>query len=48
MGYSIEGNRLGLGTNLFSSKKTLSEEMGYDEFNLELGKNSRFYHKEFE
>lgn len=48
MGYSIEGNRLGLGTNLFSSKKTLSEELGYDEFNLELGKNSRFYHKEFE
>ena len=48
MGYSIEGHRLGLGTNLFSSKKTLSEEMGYDEFNLELGKNSRFYHKEFE
>lgn len=48
MGYSIEGNRLGLGTNLFSSKKTMSEEMGYDEFNLELGKNSRFYHKEFE
>ena len=34
MGYSIEGNRLGLGTNLFSSKKTLSEEMGFDEFNL--------------
>lgn len=48
MGYSIEGDRLGLGTNLFSSTKTLSEEMGYDEFNSELGKNSRFYHKELE
>ena len=30
MGYSIEGERLGLGTNLFSKKKTLSEEMGYE------------------
>lgn len=48
MGYSIEGNRLGLGTNLFSDKKTLSEEMGYDAFNLEMGKNSRFYHETFE
>lgn len=48
MGYSIEGNRLGLGTNLFSDKKTLSEEMRYDAFNLEMGKNSRFYHETFE
>lgn len=48
MGYSIEGERLGLGTNLFSQKKTLSEEMGYDDFNLEMGKNSRFYHESFE
>lgn len=48
MGYSIEGNRLGLGTNLFSDKRTLSEEMGYDAFNLEMGKNSRFYHENFE
>ena len=48
MGYSIEGERLGLGTNLFSKKKTLSEEMGYEAFNLEMGKNSRFYHKSFE
>ena len=48
MGYSIEGERLGLGTNLFSKKKTLSEEMGYEAFNLEMGKNSRFYHTSFE
>lgn len=48
MGYSIEGERLGLGTNLFSKKKTLSEEMGYEAFNLEMGKNSRFYHENFE
>lgn len=47
MGYFIEGDRLGLGTNLFSSNKTLAEEMGYDEFNNELGKNSRFYHQHF-
>lgn len=48
MGYSIQGDRLGLGTNLFSPNKTLAEEMGYDEFNDELGKNSRFYHKHFQ
>lgn len=47
MGYSIEGDRLGLGTNLFSNQKTLSEKMGYAEFNNELGKNSRFYHRHF-
>lgn len=48
MGYSIQGDRLGLGTNLFSSNKTLAEEMGYNEFNNELGRNSRFYHRHFE
>lgn len=47
MGYSIQGDRLGLGTNLFSPDKTLAEEMGYNEFNNELGKNSRFYHRHF-
>lgn len=47
MGFSIEGERLGLGTNLFSEKKTLSEELGYDELNAELGKYSEFYEKRF-
>ncbi|MBE6738780.1 MAG: LTA synthase family protein [Ruminococcaceae bacterium] len=47
MGCQIKGNRLGLGTNLFSDTKTLPEEMGYDTFNAEISKNSTFYNVEF-
>ncbi len=43
MGVEIPGNRLGLGTNLFSNKKTLIEEMGYEEFNNQLAMNSSYY-----
>lgn len=43
MGVEIEGNRLGLGTNLFSEEKTLTEELGYDYLNNELKKSSNFY-----
>lgn len=42
MGCKIEGDRLGLGTNLYSSKKTLFEEFGEDYVNGELAKNSEF------
>lgn len=42
-GFSIEGERLGLGTNLFSAKPTLTEELGYDYVNGELSKHSSFY-----
>ena len=42
MGCKIEGDRLGLGTNLYSSKKTLFEEFGEDFVNAELSKNSEF------
>ena len=45
IGVEIEGNRLGLGTNLFSEKPTLVEELGYDYFNNELKKNSKFYNE---
>lgn len=45
LGVTIEGDRLGLGTNLFSSKKTIPEEMGIDEFNKELKSNSSYYYK---
>lgn len=41
----LEGNRLGLGVNLFSSEKTLLEEYGTKFFNGELSKNSSFYNK---
>lgn len=43
IGGSIEGDRLGLGTNLFSDKKTLYEEYGLDNVEAELGKNSLYF-----
>ena len=43
MGCTIEGERLGLGTNLFSGRPTLMEEMGYTQFCAELSKKSQYY-----
>ena len=43
MGCTVEGDRLGLGVNLFSSQPTLMERMGYSRFNTELAKRSDFY-----
>lgn len=43
LGINIEGDRLGLGTNLFSNKKTLTEKFGYTKFNEELKKKSFYY-----
>ncbi|MDD2979718.1 MAG: LTA synthase family protein [Hespellia sp.] len=43
MGVDIEGNKLGLGTNLFSDKDTLAEEYGRIKINNEFGKNSSFF-----
>ena len=47
MGCTIEGNRLGLGTNLFSNVPTLAEIMGYDPFIEEVGKESAYYATHF-
>ena len=47
MGVTIEGNRLGLGTNLFGNRATLLEEFGYGYVTDELKKNSEFYNKHF-
>lgn len=41
MGVEIEGERLGLGTNLFSNKETILEQYGYDYVDKELYKNSK-------
>lgn len=41
----IKGNRLGLGTNLFSGVETLLEKYGYNYVNTELSKNSKFYNE---
>ncbi len=43
LGIEIEGNKLGLGTNLFSDEQTLIERYGYDYVNNELKKKSTFY-----
>ena len=43
LGCEIEGDRLALGTNLFSGKKTLAEQLGKDELNNELQMSSFFY-----
>lgn len=43
MGVNIEGDRLGLGTNLFSDKKTIMEEIGFDNLNNEVQKTSAYY-----
>ncbi len=42
LGVEIEGNRLGLGTNLFSSEDTLIERDGLDFVNTELQKASKW------
>ena len=42
MGVTIEGNRLGLGSNLFSSEQTLSERYGLENEEKEMKKNSEF------
>lgn len=47
MGVKIEGDRLALGTNLFSDQKTLTEEYGFELLSEELNKKSTFYNTEF-
>ena len=43
IGAEIEGDRLGIGTNLFSSKKTLGDELGIEYLDNELSLKSNFY-----
>lgn len=47
MGCRIEGERLGLGTNLFSDKPTLMEEMGAEYFVDEASRYSEYYFEKF-
>ena len=47
LGFRIEGNRLGLGTNLFSAEPTLAERMSVDKLATELDKQSPFYLEHF-
>ncbi len=52
LGFEIEGDRLGLGTNLFSDKPTLWEELGgdrdsYDWLEAQIQKDSEYYRENF-
>ena len=47
IGCTIEGDRLGLGTNLFSNVATLTERMGFENFSNELAKASSYYEEHF-
>ena len=43
MGVQIEGDRLGLGTNLFSDRQTLLEQLGEEDYNTEVLRYSDYY-----
>lgn len=45
IGADIEGNKLGIGTDLFSGEKTLFETYGVQEVNAELTQKSNFYNE---
>ncbi len=45
LGVKIDGNRLGLGTNLFSEEQTLAEKYGVEYLRNEIEKKSTFYNK---
>lgn len=47
MGATISGDRLALGTNLFSDLPTLAERMGFDKLDEELGRASQLYRDQF-
>ena len=47
IGCEIEGDRLGLGTNLFSGAPTLYEKYGYAYLDAELSKSSTDYDRRF-
>ena len=47
LGCTIEGDRLGLGTNLFSTTPTLMEKMGYTKLCTELSQKSEYYEQHF-
>ena len=45
MGADIDGDRLGLGVNLFSDRMTLIEKVGFDELNKNMSVKSDYYNK---
>lgn len=47
LGVEIDGDRLGLGTNVFSDKTTFLEELGEKELDQQLSRYSKFYNDRF-
>lgn len=47
LNFEIEGNKLGLGTDMFSSEKTLAEEIGVEVLDGEINKYSKYYVENF-
>ena len=47
LGAEIPGERLGLGTNLFSGEETLCEQMGAEELADQIKKVSKYYNRHF-
>ena len=45
LGATIDGDRLGLGVNLFGDQQTLLEQYGFDLVNEQLGQHSNDYDK---
>ncbi len=43
LGFTVPGDTLGLGVDLFSGKPTRAEELGYEALDSELAKNSPYY-----
>ena len=47
LGAEIKGDRLGLGTDLFSETKTLAEEIGKEKLAEQIQQNSDYFNREF-
>jgi phosphoglycerol transferase len=47
IGFTVEGDRLGLGVDLFSTTPTLAEQLGYHTLETEINKFSDYYIREF-
>ena len=45
LGYKIKGDKLGLGTNLFTDTSTLTEKFDADFVDQEIKRNSTFYRR---
>ena len=47
LNFKIEGDKLGLGTDMFSNKETLAETMGIEKLQDEVTKYSKYYVNNF-